>query len=191
MKSLAARGLITIKAGQGAVVVGDLTIPAAEALLLAFHRAHVRTEDLLSTRLLLEPNTAALAAANASPLEIRRLKDYAETMEATTFVDGITPDKAGLWAISDTRFHVGLAQASQNPVLTVLIEVIVGHLWRQAQSIKYPVTEELRAGIAGAHCGCGGCRRARPGAGAPGDARASPFDQCSYQQLVAGARQLG
>lgn len=151
IKWLAARGLVSIKAGQGVVVGGDLTTPAAEALLLAFHRAQVRTEDMLSTRLLLEPNIAALAAVNASPLEIRRLQRYAETMEATTFVDGITPAKATLWAITDSRFHVLLAQASQNPVLAVLIEVIVGILWRQRQTVNQHVTEELRAGASRQH----------------------------------------
>lgn len=151
IKGLAARGLVSIKAGQGVVVGGDLTTPAAEALLLAFHRAQVRTEDMLSTRLLLEPNIAPLAAVNASPLEIRRLQRYAETMEATTFVDGITPAKATLWAITDSRFHVLLAQASQNPVLAVLIEVIVGILWRQRQTVNQHVTEELRAGASRQH----------------------------------------
>jgi hypothetical protein len=38
IKWLAARGLVSLKAGQGAVVGGDLMIPAAAALLLAFHR---------------------------------------------------------------------------------------------------------------------------------------------------------
>jgi DNA-binding FadR family transcriptional regulator len=91
IKWLAARGLVSIKAGQGVVVGGDLTTPAAEALLLAFHRAQVRTEDMLSTDSSLSRTLPPCAAVNASPLEIRRLQRYAETMEATTFVDGIHP----------------------------------------------------------------------------------------------------
>src|SRR5688500_12334700 len=55
LKLLAARGLVTTGTGQGAVVSKNLTAPAIDALVLAFHRSHARLEDLLTTRLLLEP----------------------------------------------------------------------------------------------------------------------------------------
>ena len=55
LKLLAARGLVTTGGGQGAVIGKNLTAPAIDALLLAFHRAHVRLDDLLNTRMLIEP----------------------------------------------------------------------------------------------------------------------------------------
>src|SRR5512138_1360643 len=70
LKLLAARGLVTSGMGQGAVISKNLTAPALDALLLAFHRAQVRLEDLLNARLLIEPEIAALAAQHATSLQI-------------------------------------------------------------------------------------------------------------------------
>src|SRR5688500_12453764 len=61
IKWLDSRGLISTRTGYSAVVGSDLTGPAVNALLLAFHRSNVCTEDLLNTRGLLEPAIAALA----------------------------------------------------------------------------------------------------------------------------------
>src|SRR5215210_6463700 len=80
LKLLAARGLVTTGTGQGAVVSKNLTAPAIDALVLAFHRSHARLEDLLTTRLLLEPESAAQAAQHATLIQIRRLHELSHAL---------------------------------------------------------------------------------------------------------------
>src|SRR5262245_48964212 len=87
IKLLAARGLVTTGSGQSAVVSTNLTAPAIDALLLAFHRSSVRLEDLLNARLMFEPDIAALAAQHATPLQIRRLHEVVQDMADLARVD--------------------------------------------------------------------------------------------------------
>jgi len=134
LKLLAARGIVSTGSGQGAVVSTNLTAPAIDALALAFHRANARLEDLLNTRLLIEPPVAALAAQHATPLQIRALHDLAAEMAALANVT--PPVRAATYSYdNNARFHTLLAQASQNPVLETLIELIVGMIWRQQNTV--------------------------------------------------------
>lgn len=134
LKLLAARGLVSTGSGQGAVVSTNLTAPAIDALLLAFHHSNVRLEDLLNTRLLLEPPIAALAAEHATSLQIRSLHDLVQEMTELGNVE--SPVRAATYSYDiNARFHTLIAQASQNPVLEILIEMLVGIIWRQQNTI--------------------------------------------------------
>lgn len=146
IKLLAARGLIATNSGQGAVVSSDMTSPARDALVLAFFRAHACAEDILQTRMLLEPAIAAMAAEQATALQIRRLNSVARGFDAT---DSEVGEEARLrvderWSTTDARFHVLLAEASQNPVLAIVSEVIVGTLWQQRRSGRTYLSESGR-----------------------------------------------
>jgi GntR family transcriptional repressor for pyruvate dehydrogenase complex len=150
LKLLAARGLVTTGTGQGAVISKNLTAPAIDALLLAFHRAHVRVDDLLSTRLMLEPEVAALAAEHATPLQVRRLFDLSQAMADLAKSD--QPVRAASLSYDvNAQFHGLLAQASQNPVLEILIGVLVGIIWRQQNTIDLRQPPELHARTAMQH----------------------------------------
>lgn len=136
IKLLAARGLISTNSGQGAVVSSDMTSPARDALVLAFFRAHACAEDVLQTRMLLEPEIAAMAAQQATALQVRRLNSVARGFDSA---DSEVSEEARLrvaerWSVTDARFHVLLAEASQNPVLAIVSEVLVGTLWQQRRS---------------------------------------------------------
>lgn len=146
IKLLAARGLIATSSGQGAIVASDLTSPARDALVLAFFRTHACAEDILNTRMLLEPEIAALAARQATPLQIRRLTSIAQAPDIAPGDGGEEARiKAGeRWSATDARFHILLAEASQNPVLAVFIEVIVGILWRQRRSGQHYLPDDQR-----------------------------------------------
>lgn len=140
IKLLAARGIIATSSGQGAVVASDMTSPARDALVLAFFRAHASAEDILNTRMLLEPEIAAMAATHATPLQTRRINSVTRGFEADA--DGSEESTARIaerWSATDARFHVLLAEASQNPVLAILAEVIVGILWQQRKSGRNPM----------------------------------------------------
>jgi DNA-binding FadR family transcriptional regulator len=134
LKLLAARGLVSTGGGQVTMITTNFTAPAIDALVLAFHRANVRIEDLLRTRLLIEPAVAALAAEHATPLQIRGLHEL--TSEMARLAE-ITPSvRAASYSFdNNARFHTLIAQASQNPVMEILIEMLVGIVWRQQNTI--------------------------------------------------------
>ncbi len=143
LKLLAARGLVLTGTGQGAVISKNLTAPAIDALLLAFHRAHVRLEDLLNTRLLIEPEAAALAAQHATPLQIRRLHDLSQAM-ADLAGSHQPVNAASLGFDVNAQFHSMIAQASQNPVFEILVNILVGIIWRQEHTVNAPVPTNNR-----------------------------------------------
>jgi DNA-binding FadR family transcriptional regulator len=150
LKLLAARGLVTTGTGQGAVVSKNMTTPAIDALLLAFHRAHVRIEDLLDARLLIEPEVAALAAQHATPLQIRRLHELSRAMADLALSD--QPVRAASLSYDvNAQFHTLLAQTSQNPVMEILISIIVGIIWRQQNTIDLQQPPERHARTAQQH----------------------------------------
>jgi DNA-binding FadR family transcriptional regulator len=150
LKLLAARGLVTTGTGQGAVVSKNMTTPAIDALLLAFHRAHVRIEDLLDARLLIEPEVAALAAQHATPLQIRRLHELSQAMGDLALSD--QPVRAASLSYDvNAQFHSLLAQTSQNPVMEILISIIVGIIWRQQNTIDLQQPPERHARTAQQH----------------------------------------
>jgi GntR family transcriptional repressor for pyruvate dehydrogenase complex len=150
LKLLAARGLVTTGGGQGAVIGKNLTAPAIDALLLAFHRAHVRLDDLLNTRLLIEPEVAALAAQHATSLQIRRLYELCQALADLANSD--QPAQAASRSYDlNAQFHTLLAQASQNPVLEILIAILVGIIWRQQNTVDLRQPPEQYARTAQQH----------------------------------------
>jgi GntR family transcriptional regulator, transcriptional repressor for pyruvate dehydrogenase complex len=171
IKLLAARGLVTVGSGQSAVVSTNLTAPAIDALLLALHRSSVRLEDLLNTRLMLEPQIAALAAQHATPLQIRRLYDLTHEMGKLAHAEQPTRAASSSYDIN-ARFHTLLAQASQNPVLEILIEVLVGIVWRQQNTVDAEQPVENHARTAAQHERIVGAVEARD----PEEARRAMFE---------------
>ena len=145
IKLLAARGIIATNSGQGAVVASDMTSPARDALVLAFFRGHACAEDILDTRMLLEPEIAAQAARQATPLQIRRLISVAHAFDASDADNEETRLRVEeRWPTTDGHFHSLLAEASQNPVMAILIEVIVGILWQHRRTERAFVPDVQR-----------------------------------------------
>jgi len=144
IKLLGARGLITTNSRQGTIVNPDLTEPVTSAMLLALRRSRTYVEDLVNTRILLEPPMAALAAQHATVGQVRELLTLSETFTHIQ-VDPQQPDyeeNRRAWLNNDQRFHSVLAEATQNPVLPILVEVVHGLLWHQSALIKHTVTIE-------------------------------------------------
>ncbi len=135
-QQLTARGILMQDANAGTVISSDFTAPAMEALILAFQQSQVCTEDIINARLILEPAIASLAAQNAAALQIRQLKSLVQLFNDAVANGGITaqmPSEHALesWMSADVRFHRVLAESSQNPIFVILIQIIVGTLWRQ------------------------------------------------------------
>lgn len=75
---------------------------------------------LLQARRLVEPETAALAAENASPAQLDGLR--------AAFERNLRDNREGSRTNpGDRQFHIGIAQASGNPAYEVLITLLLGH----------------------------------------------------------------
>ena len=78
-------------------------------------------EDLVETRLMLESQTADLAAQKATKKDLRDIEVALQGMEKSL----ADPEK---YLESDLRFHLGIARATQNSILHNLLTTIRGYL---------------------------------------------------------------
>ncbi|MHB0870100.1 MAG: FadR/GntR family transcriptional regulator [Chloroflexota bacterium] len=115
LKALAERGLISISAGRGTFVADRGIGALKEPMKLFFQRHNVSYRDLVEARRVLEIEIAGLAAERARPEQIGQL--YAALGE----MDGSMEDVEE-YVRTDQRFHLLLAQATQNQMFPMLTE---------------------------------------------------------------------
>lgn len=91
---------------------------SGEALLETLQRADKKhIHDLLAARRVIECETAALAAVQASPEAIQRLEELVTEQAAII-------RRGGLGVEQDIAFHLEIAKASHNPVLHSLVSLL-------------------------------------------------------------------
>ena len=106
-------GLIDIRMGSGIYVKAQT--PIARALHIARTNEDTGPFEQLRARWLIEGETAALAAKNASAAEIRTLRDLNRRLLTVQPHERIPPDRL---------FHVKIAESSGNSVLTLVVEFL-------------------------------------------------------------------
>ena len=124
MIALEIAGLVEVRTGSGAFVREPRADrPAPDA-------GH-SPSDILTARMLIEGEIAALAAANASPRDIAAMGD---------FIDQMTRDhEAGRpWSASDLGFHVAIAFAAGNAALASVVE----RLWQEQHAPIFSLLSE-------------------------------------------------
>jgi GntR family transcriptional repressor for pyruvate dehydrogenase complex len=130
LQILAARGLVASSSRKGTIVNPDINQPVLQALLLACVRSNVFLEDILSVRRVMEPEIASMAAREASSVQIRDLLGLASQFETFDFEQY----NIAIWRKLDTQFHLLVAQATQNQVFVILVEVLMEILTNQRRS---------------------------------------------------------
>jgi len=121
MRILAAKGLVNIKHGVGAVVTQDGRLAFVELLDLLLRRGSNTHQQLLYASEFLEASAAAATALNATGAEHKRIQDSLERYKEA-IVSGQHPDQVD---IVHAEFHTSLVQATGNPVLMDLISPMV------------------------------------------------------------------
>ena len=117
---LSAKGLVSIQPRRG-VVVNDFRTSGSCAILsslLAYHNGNLDPDfiaSLLAMRVLVETETARLAAIHATPEQLRELVDILESEQNCDRVD-----PAPLTEL-DFRFHLAIAIASGNLVYPLIL----------------------------------------------------------------------
>ncbi len=112
-------GVLEIKTGSGAYVVGPLTgsdevLPEMTAL------------ELTEARSLLESEAAALAAVHITDSELAKLQECIEVMNRALPDDDEVADGA------DRDFHLGIAEASRNTAILHTVQMF----WRMRNEIE-------------------------------------------------------
>jgi DNA-binding FadR family transcriptional regulator len=106
-----AEGLIWRNVGQG-TFVGSRPPPANAPAML--ETSNISPKEVIDARLVVEPAVAAYAASTARPSDIKQLRHCAARREAA-----LEAEAYNLW---DRKFHLAIAEASQNPIFISLFE---------------------------------------------------------------------
>ncbi|MEM5404661.1 FadR/GntR family transcriptional regulator [Paraburkholderia unamae] len=115
LASLEASGRIWRGVGRGTYLGAR---PLKFAPTLRGLRSRTSPADIAEMRLMFEPALAGLAAAKATPEDLAELEKCAKRNAAAKNDEE--------WQLWDQRFHLLIAQASRNPAIIALMEVING-----------------------------------------------------------------
>jgi GntR family transcriptional repressor for pyruvate dehydrogenase complex len=118
LRALESRGLVEIRAGEGAFIrhISLETLIEPLALVILPHREGVG--ELFEARRLLEPAIAALAARRATPDEIGEMERILESQGKE-----VMQGRTGL--AQDAAFHAALAQSAHNRAISRIVNALM------------------------------------------------------------------
>jgi GntR family transcriptional repressor for pyruvate dehydrogenase complex len=134
LRMLSARGLVIVEKGRG-VFVNRLTAESVTnpmELYLSMNQSNFAL-DVVHARQIIEPPIAAAAALHRSQEDLELLASNIEELE-----EGDDDDHALLTAL-DMEFHLGIARATKNTVVPLILEPI----HQLMPSIKKAVYDEI------------------------------------------------
>ena len=142
LKSLAFLGVVRSRAGEGTFVAGDTERLLDGMLLGGLLRSRKEITDLCEARLVLETELAALCAMRATNDELEQLRGLASRMVED---EGLTTKE---FVEFDLAFHLGVAAASKNEILTQLLKATRGLLqeWIIRSQTKSPARRLAKTG---------------------------------------------
>jgi DNA-binding FadR family transcriptional regulator len=114
---LESKGLLKRRQGKGVQVVDKSREAASGMLRLLFAREQASVQDLLEARHLIETKAAYLAAQRAKPDDLMHFQKILEDMRN----ENLTLEE---YRQIDLEFHLAIVSATQNSVLTLLIQAI-------------------------------------------------------------------
>ena len=131
LKILAQKGLVDMRPGRGTIVIdgADEALRHSLGLVMKLKLGEVGgSNTLVEVREILEIEIAGLAAARASEQEIAVLREAVRVMDENLC-------NADAFIAADNQFHETLAQATQNPIIFILVNSIVNLLSEQRKQI--------------------------------------------------------
>jgi GntR family transcriptional repressor for pyruvate dehydrogenase complex len=132
VKALHEKGLLEVQPGKG-TFISNITDSTSEVMrdsldLIVNVGLENGLVDLVQVRALLEPGIAAVAAEMASTEDIQAMQKAVETMDTAL-------DDADVYVEADLDFHRALAKATQNSLITILLDPIVDLLREQRKRV--------------------------------------------------------
>ena len=129
IKALREKRLVEIRAGRGTFIINGMPDAMRHSLGLLMRLGSVNGfSNLVEVREILEPEIAALAATRITDEYITAMREAMEIMETAL-------DNVDVFAEADLDFHLALAEATQNPIIPVLVDSIIDLLREQRKRI--------------------------------------------------------
>ncbi len=122
LKALAFVGMVQMRPGEGTYVIEGSGLLIERIMARGLLKTDKELQDVGEARMLIEGETAALAAERADSADIKRLDDLLVEMQAS--LGGNGRDFVDL----DVEFHLAIAQCAKNQMLYELLTPIRGVL---------------------------------------------------------------
>ncbi len=119
IKALREKRLVEVRPGRGTFIVNGTPNAMRHSLgLLMKFSAPNGSSNLVEVREMLEPEIAALAASRTTEEDIAAMKEAVDTMDTAL-------EDAERFVEADLDFHLALAEATQNPLIPLLMDSII------------------------------------------------------------------
>jgi GntR family transcriptional repressor for pyruvate dehydrogenase complex len=120
LRVLEESGLVEIRKGPkgGAFVTRSFHKPVSSSLKNLIAHGQISIDHLFDVRALVEPHIAVQAALHARPADLEPLRALIEESSARQ-------DDVSLLKSNNIRFHLLLARAAGNPVLSIVMESVI------------------------------------------------------------------
>ena len=140
LRSLAVMGILDGRVGDGTFVSDSNKRYLEKTLQWGLLLDRKKVQDLIETRLMLESQTAFLAAQRVTAENIETIEETLRGMEASIG----QPEK---YLEFDLQFHLTIARATQNSILYSLLSMIRGYLqeWIKGSLAESSTGKETRA----------------------------------------------
>ncbi len=135
VKALQEKGLVEIRLGRGTFVTKGASGAVRHSLGLLL-KAENGSASLAEVREILEPEIAALAATRITEENIAAMTEAVGIMDTAL-------DNAEVFVEADLDFHLALAEATQNPLIPLLMDSIIDLLREQRKR-----TGSVKGGLA-------------------------------------------
>jgi GntR family transcriptional repressor for pyruvate dehydrogenase complex len=125
IKTLREKRLVEIRPGRGTFITNDApeAMRHSLGLLMKFGSAN-GIAHLVEVREILEPEIAALAARRVTEEQIGAMREAIAVMDTAL-------DNAEVFVEADLDFHLAMAEATQNPIIPILMDSIIDMLREQ------------------------------------------------------------
>ncbi len=129
VKALREKGLVEIKPGRGTFITNGTqsVVQRSFGMLMKFGPGD-GSSSLVEVREILEPEIAALAATRIADEQIAAMTEAVRIMDTAL-------DNVDVFVEADLDFHLALAQATQNPIIPILMNSIIDLLRTQRKRI--------------------------------------------------------
>lgn len=129
IKALREKRLVEIRPGRGTFITNGTqdAVRNSLGLLMKFGQPN-GSEHLVEVREILEPEIAALAARRVTDDEIAAMQEAIDIMDTAL-------EDVDRFVEADLDFHLALAEATQNPVIPLLMDSIIDLLREERKQI--------------------------------------------------------
>jgi GntR family transcriptional repressor for pyruvate dehydrogenase complex len=138
LRALAAMGIVESRHGSGTYIPDGPPALGSESLSLLAALHGFTREEMYDARRVLEVGAAGMAAEHATPDQLATIADEVASLFATL-------DDPLVFLVHDIRFHRAVADASGNPIIAALVEMVSALYYdRRRETARQASDRDLR-----------------------------------------------